>query len=245
VFDSGLSNGNIVTTEAAKALGLKPDAKLGVNDASGVRSDAALTKVPSLRIGGVKLVDQSFAIVPVPKQITARPGQPPLAGFIGAPLLQDAVLCIDYEHQTMRRWPRLAFKDAGRTAIPMKLKHELPTVTATIDGRHATLIVDSGNDSAVVVYQGFADRNEFRRRYPQLAVHAGTGGAGRDFEALTAEADSVVLSPEAEFQHVPLSVIPQGMDPAWGIDGMIGYAVLSRLNPCLDREGQRFLFATE
>lgn len=246
VFDSGLSNGNIVTTATAKALGLKPDAKagakLGVNDASGVRSDAALTRIPSLRIGGAKLVDSSFAIVPVPSQVTARPGKTSLAGFIGAPLLQDSVLCIDYAHETMQRWPRTTFSSGGFTAIPMKQVHALPTVSATIDGRRATLIVDSGNDGAVLVYQDFADRNEFRKRYPRSSTQAGSGGAGQDFEATTVEVDSVMLSPEADFRHVPLTVIPQGMDPAWGIDGMIGYEVLSRLDPCLDRDGQRFLF---
>ncbi len=245
VFDSGLSNGNLVTPEVAKALGLKPSAKQGVNDASGDHNAAELTTVSSVRIGGTSLSKQVFAIVAIPEQVTQRPGKTSLAGFIGAPLLEDAVLCIDYRHQRMQRWARRDFDGRGMSSVPMTLNHGLPTIVVTIDGRKARLIVDSGNNGAVVVYPAFAARHDFRKRYPDLVSHSGSDGSGQDFDVLNGEAKVVELSPDAAFQLVPLTVMPQGMDPAWGIDGMVGFEVLSRLNPCLDREGQRFLFRAE
>ncbi len=245
VFDSGLSNGNLVTPEVAKALGLKPSARQGVNDASGDHNAARLTTVPSVRIGETRLSKQTYAIVAIPEQVTRRPGKTPLAGFIGAPLLENAVLCIDYEHQRMQRWARADFDGRGMSSVPMTLNHGLPTIVVDIDGRKARLIVDSGNNGAVVVYPAFATRHDFRKRYPGLVAHSGNDGSGQDFQVLNGEAKAVGISPTATFQWVPLTVMPQGMDPAWGIDGMVGFEVLSRLNPCLDREGQRFLFRAE
>ena len=249
VFDSGLSNGNLITPDVAKSLGLKvdagPGAKPGINDASGDRSIGRLTRVPRTRIGSVSLANQTYAIVGIPEQVTRRPGQSPLAGFIGAPLLDDAVLCIDYIRQRMTRWARRDFDGRGLSSVAMTVNHGLPTIVIDIDGRKARVIVDSGNNGAVVVYQAFAARHDFGRRYPKLQRQSGNDGGGQVFEALNGEADAVTLSPDAAFGQVPLTVIPQGMDPAWGIDGMIGFEVLSRLNPCLDREGQRLLFKAE
>ncbi|WP_295685257.1 retropepsin-like aspartic protease [uncultured Nevskia sp.] len=245
MFDSGLSNGNLVTPEVAKALGLKASAKQGVNDASGDHNAATLATAPSIRIGSASLSKQTFAIVAIPEQVTQRSGKPPLAGFIGAPLLENAVLCIDYEHQRMQRWARRDFDSRGLTSVPMTLNHGLPTIVVTIDGAKARLIVDSGNNGAVVVYPAFAAKHDFRKRYPDLVAHSGSDGSGQDFEVLNGEAKIVAISPEASFQLAPLTVMPQGMDPAWGIDGMVGFEVLSRLNPCLDRDGQRFLFRVE
>lgn len=249
VFDSGLSNGNLVTPEVAKSLGLKPSAnpgtRQGVNDASGDHNVATLTTVTSVRIGGISLSKQVYAIVAIPEQVTQRPGKTPLAGFIGAPLLENAVLCIDYEHQRMQRWARRDFNGRGMSSIPMTLNHGLPTIVVDIDGRKARLIVDSGNNGAVVVYPAFAAQHDFRKRYPDLLADSGNDGSGQDFQVLNGEAQVVKISPDAVFQRVPLTVMPQGMDPAWGIDGMVGFEVLSRLNPCLDRDGQRFLFRAE
>lgn len=245
VFDSGLSNGNLIATAAAKALDLKPDSQLDIGDAGGARESAALTTIPRILVGAARLSDQLFAIIAMPDAVTHRQGKPPIAGFLGAPLLQDAVLCIDYTHRNMRRWARSDFDGAGRSSVPMTLTHELPTIAVDIDGRKARLIVDSGNDGAVVVFPSFADQNDFRTRYPHLAAREANGGSGQTFETLTGEAASVRIGPDTEFRHVPLAVIPQGMDPAWGIDGMVGFGVLSRLNPCLDREGQRLLFRGE
>ncbi len=245
VFDTGLSNGNLITPKTATDLGLKPGAALGsIGAASGGRSQAALTTVASIRIGDARLTDPPFAIVDLPPHVTGRPGKTPVAGFIGAPLLKDAVLCIDYEHRVMQRWARADFDGSSRKSMAMSLNHELPTIIVDIDGRPATLIVDSGNNGAIVVFAAFAIANDFSRRYPDLTQQGGNDGRG-SFQALSTDADSIKLSPDAAFENVPLTVIPQGVDPARGIDGLLGFEVLSRLNPCLDRDGGRLYFDSE
>lgn len=245
VFDSGLSHGNLVTSEAAATIGLKGDQELDIGDATGDLHQGKLATVPKVRVGEAQLADQVYAIVDIPEPVTARPGKPPLAGFLGAPLMKDAVLCVDYAHGQMDRWSRAAFKPRNLDVVTMKLRHGLPTLDVMIDGQRATLIVDSGNNGAITVYPAFAERTHFEKRYPNLAPQRVSDGSGAASSVLTTEADRVEFAPTALFQHVPMAVIPQGMDPSWGIDGMVGYVVLSQLNPCLDRDGERFLFAAE
>ena len=60
--------------------------------------------------------------------------------------------------------------------------------------------------------------------------------------AAIAEADAIVFADGSGFQHVPVVAGAQALDPAWEIDGLIGSAVLSLLEPCLDRDGQRILW---
>jgi predicted aspartyl protease len=245
-FDSGLSKGNIITPEAAKALGLKADQSMVVRDSSGKHTAAELTHVPSVTIGDARLTDQEYAIFAAPTQVTNRPGKPPLAGVLGAPLMKGAVLCVDYAHQKMQRWRnRQGFAATGLVSIPMTTVHDLPTIVVNIDGRPARVIVDTGNNGAIVVFPVFAQKNDFRSRYPALDASGGRSGSGQSFDALSGTADTLEIGTGAVFRDVPLAVIPQAVDPAWGIDGLIGFDVLSALNPCFDRDGQRLLFEGE
>ena len=244
-LDTGLAPGNLVTPEAAKRVGIEAQASLGVRDAGGARVDAHVAKVPSLRIAGLALSDQLFAVTRIPSQVLQRPGKGLLAGYIGAPLLADAVVCIDYGRRKLAYWHRADFPAAGLVSVPMQLKHGLPTVSVDIDGAPATLIVDSGADTAITVYASFAQRHDFIRRYRIRGTDQGNGGSGRSFQALLTEADSTKLGPGAAFENTPMQVIPQGMDPQWGIDGVLGFQVLQLLDPCLDEAGGRLLYRGE
>lgn len=245
VFDSGLSHGNLVTPEAAARIGLKGDRELSIGDATGDLHSGRLATVEKVRVGEAQLTDQVYAIVDIPAPVTERPGKPRLAGFLGAPLMKGAVLCVDYERGRLQRWSRTSFEPRDLSSVPMQLLRELPTLQVKIDGQQATLIVDSGNNGAITVYPSFARRVGFLKRYPELVEQDVSDGSGVASSVLLAEAEVVEFGAGAVFHHVPLAVIPQGMDPQWGIDGMVGYVVLSQLNPCLDRDGERFLFEAQ
>ena len=243
IVDSGLSNGNLVTTAAARILGLLATGDdIHLRDASGTASAGALTTIARIRVGEAVLADQTFAISEIPDEVTARDGKPAIAGFLGAPLLQGAVVCIDYRHEMLQRSPRRAFPSAGFAMVRMPLRHGLPSVRLRIDGLPATLVIDSGNNGGLQLFPGFVEKHRLRQRYPDLRVQAGTSGSGETYEILTGFARRVALAPGDILRDVPLSFVPQAYDPAWNIDGLAGYAFLSRLDPCLDRDGQRLLW---
>jgi hypothetical protein len=228
VFDSGLSEGNLVSVEAARTLGLKAGDTIEYNGANGRGGTAHVAKVRQVRVGGAVLKDAPAAVAPIPEAITSRPGKPSLAGFIGAPLLRGAVLCLDYSAQRMRRFVRTDFTAQDLETVPMPLRHGLPTIDVDIDGQGATLVVDTGSNGAITLFPSFLAREGIARRY--------------GFADGRAEAESVTLGDGGGFHQVPLAAGAQALDPAWAIDGLFGSAVLSQLEPCLDRDGQRILW---
>ncbi|MDB5977663.1 MAG: hypothetical protein JWR07_4423 [Nevskia sp.] len=245
IFDSGLSVGNILTTDTARKLGLSSKGRAHFTDSSGTGGSTGVTTIQTVHVGAAVLDEQTFAITDVPETLIAQKGKPPIAGFLGAPLMQEAVLCIDYRHKVMQRWKRSDFDDAGLSSIPMRSNHGLPTIDISIDGLQATLIVDSGNNGGVELFPAFAEQNDLRKRYPDLKLLEGTAGGGQTFDVFSGVADAVGVDSNSTLRQVPLSLIAQAMDPAWGIDGLAGFEFLSRLNPCLDREGQRLLWAAK
>lgn len=243
IFDSGLSDGNIVSADAAQRLHLKTTGEVDLHDASGTPNAAKLTTIPSVRVGDAVLRNQTYAILDIPAEVTARgDGEAPIAGFLGAPLMQDAVVCVDYRKQTMQRWTRADFDGAGLTAVPMQLRHGLPVIRVGVDGRFATLAVDSGNNGGVQLFPSFADEELLRSRYPDLKMREGRSGSGQRFVILSGVADAVEVAPGLTLHKVPVSSMAQSFDPEWGIDGLVGSEFLSRLDPCLDRDGQRLLW---
>ena len=242
VFDSGLSVGNVVTVGTARRLGLVSKGRAHFTDSSGSSGSAGVTTIQRVRVGGAVLNDQTFAITEVPEQLTARKGKSPIAGFLGAPLMQGAVVCIDYRHKLLRRWDPSGFDASGLSSIPMRSNHGLPTIEVSIDGLQATLIVDSGNNGGVELFPSFADQYDLRKRYPHLKLLEGMSGGGQTFDVFSGVAGAVEIDPGSVLRQVPLSLVAQAMDPAWGIDGLAGYKLLSRLNPCLDRDGQRLMW---
>jgi len=125
----------------------------------------------------------------------------------------------------------------------MHSNHGLPTIEVSIDGVQATLIVDSGDNGGVDLFPAFADENNLRQRYPHLKLREGMAGGGQTFDVYSGLADAVAVDPGSTLRQVPLSLVAQAMDPVWGIDGLAGFQFLSRLNPCLDHDGQRFMWA--
>lgn len=239
VFDTGLSHGGIVTRATARKLGLKPQRDLSIGDAGGGPGHLAkLTRVHAMHLGATTLVNPPFAIIDVPAQIVARGDKPPIAGFIGAPLLEHAVVCIDYAHSELRRWRRQDYVPKDAVAVTAALNHGLVTVAAEVDGVVATLAVDTGNNDGVEFFPHFVHAHDLIARYERdLRPTQATSGTGRTFNTLSGIARQVKFAPRVVLHDTAMLFVAQAFDPAWGIDGLLGYAVLSRLNPCIDRDG--------
>lgn len=241
VFDTGLSHGNIVSLATADRLELEPSGAARFTDASGSRGAVRVAVIDRVEVGDVVLRAQKFAIVQVPVPLRRRADKPPIAGFLGAPLLMNAVVCIDYAERMLRRWAPSGFDPSGLSAIPVSINRGLVTIKIEVDGLEATVAVDTGSDGGVQLFPAFYQKHDLRRRYPDLEpVHA-IAGSGTRFRALRATAHQVSIG-NTTLERVPLLFSAQAFDPAWGIDGLVGYRVLSRLNPCINRPGRRFLW---
>lgn len=243
VFDSGISHGNILSTETAKALGMESSGKARFTDSAGHHGVTGVATLPSIKLGNTQLQKQTFAITHVPTPMKARQGKPPIAGFLGPPLMQNAVLCIDYQHQVLRRWKLSEFDDTGLASTAMPLNHGLATIRIKIDGVAAALAVDTGNDGGVELFPAFVKPHSLIDKYPDLEPLATRSGSGHVSHALRGTAKTVEVGSGTTLKNVPLLFISQALNPAWGIDGFVGYKFLKRLNPCMNRSAQRMLWA--
>lgn len=244
IFDSGLSHGNILTAQTASKLGLKSTAHVHLGDASGKGHTGGLTRIDTVHVGKAKFTRQPFAIVKVPPQIVARRGKAPIAGFIGAPFLSHAVVCIDYPQRVIQRWPRSGFDHSAYDAVQARVNHGLLTIHAIIDGLPALLAVDTGNNGGIELFPSFVQPHKLLKKYPHLHPMEGASGAGNQFHILAGTAKMVAFGPHTELKNASLMFIAQSFNPAWGIDGLVGYKALSQLNPCMDRSGGHVYWPT-
>lgn len=243
-FDSGLSEGNILTVATARALGLELQGRARFTDSSGSRGVAAVAVMDWIEISGAVLRNQKFAIIPVSPTLIKRPDKPPIAGYIGAPLLKNAVVCVDYADRELRRWSSGGFDASGMASIPLQVNHGLVTITVHVDGVPATLAVDTGSDGGVQFFPEFVDKHDLHKRYTGMIPYTAMSGAGQTFRILRGTADTVRIG-DTTLNDVPMAFISQVFNPHWGIDGLLGYRVLSRLNPCIDRPSGRFVWAAD
>lgn len=242
VFDTGISRNNILSAQTANELGLEPQGQARFRDSAGGRGGMPITKVETLRIGDTVLRHQIFAVAPLPDKLKRRPGKSSIAGYLGPPLMRDAVVCIDYQHKVLHRWPGDTFDADGYDSIPMPRNHGLLTIEVTVDGLPATLAVDTGADSGVHLFPAFVREHDLHERYPGLESGRALSGGGRNFTVFGGVDVEVGLDEDATLDQIPLLLTPQAFDPAWGIDGFVGYGFLSRLGTCLDRDGELLMW---
>jgi len=239
VFDTGLSKHNILDARAARAMNVESSGQARYSDSSGSRGVTGVAAIDDVSIGSVDLGRQIFAVTPLPARLSQRDNGAPIAGYTGPPLMEDAVLCIDYDRQQLTRWSPRQFSGEGYQRSPMPLNHDLPTIRVTIDGVEAVLAIDTGSDSGVQLFPAFDQTHDMQSRYTDLQRGEALSGGGQRFETLAGTADEVKVGQQA-IRDVPLLFIPQAFDPAWGIDGLIGYELLQRGTACLDRDREHF-----
>ena len=156
----------------------------------------------------------------------------PFDGIIGYEELRDGVTTIDYETSTIRfndRWP------AGSTSIPFTLYGTIPLIHATIDGVEGRFLIDTGDRSAVTLYETFARKHGFFAR-PDLQNHVITGwGLGGPIHSALFRASSVrVGTHEVRGVVARISLQKSGAFAVTDVDGSIGGALLKHFAVSFD-----------
>jgi len=158
LFDTG--GHDILTPEAAKALGLQP-AGAGTSGGAGAgQLPVQYVSVDRLQVGGVEVRNQHFFTIPLQYNTVERGPRPPLAGILGLELLERMAIRIDYRAQTMTFWPLAAYRHNGAgEALPVTFTEDIPLVRGTLNGAAGDFAVDTGNGGSTVVQHVWAERN--------------------------------------------------------------------------------------
>ena len=157
IIDTG--GHDILTPEAAKALGVTPQG----SGSSGGAGEGTLSQqyahIDTLSIGGVTMKNQDFFVIPMGNNFADRGSKPPLAGLLGLELFERMAITIDYVGQTMTFRPLAAYRHSGRgTALPISFSDDIPLVPATLEGHPGIFAIDTGNSGSLVVQHVWADK---------------------------------------------------------------------------------------
>ena len=153
MLDTG-SNAGLITPHAARTLGLRIDAntKIALQGTNGPRQSVAVARATRLTLGTLTLGDILLPIAPLPAapRLTL-----PVVGFLGGDVLSHFDLDIDIPHHRLGLWriiPGCA-PPAWRGAyerVPLTADGDRVSITATLDGKRVSALLDTGARSRVV-----------------------------------------------------------------------------------------------
>jgi len=181
IIDTG--GHDILTPEAAKALGSTPQGSGSSGGAGEGTLPQQYAHIDTLSIGGVTMKNQAFFVIPMGGNFADRGTKPPLAGLLGLELFERMAISIDYVGQTMTFEPLAKYRHEGKgTAVPISFYEDIPLVPATLEGHLGTFAVDTGNSSSLVVQHVWSDAVGLTDRMKNgLAMTSfGDGGESRN-----------------------------------------------------------------
>jgi hypothetical protein len=171
----------ILTTLAAKSLGLAAQGA-GQSGGSGSGTIAThYTRVRSVRIGDAEVLDQPFLVIPYPYSFYERGKRTPLAGILGLEIFERFAVRIDYGDRRVTFTPLSAFHHGkAGTAVPLMFddQEDMPVVRAAADGHPGLFGTDTGNAGVLILFGDFLDRTGLSARYSGGLKTTGQGTGG-------------------------------------------------------------------
>jgi len=245
-LDTGASN--MMTPDVAQLLHVRqlPGGKIGGFGANRVDTSSAI--VASLQFGEVYLAHQDFKILQLPSNLTDRGNRPSLSGVIGGDFLKDYVARIDFDRRVATFFPKDRFTYTG-TGQPLDLTFwkarsiegevlQRPEVSATVDGKASTFLLDTGNSGSVIFFPGSARAQELLAK-PGDRLHAVMpGGIGGHIEVDMIRVDGVALAgiPSATGGTPAIGVVTgaNGAVANGDLVGALGMGMLEQFNLTID-----------
>jgi len=229
LFDTG--SVNILSTNLARKLGLKPDAKgLEFGTSSPANVQAHKTHVDTLQIGDLLVRDQTFYVIDMPEGDSA----PTLA--VGYELLRRLAVRIDYEHERLTFYDGPRFHYSGRgTAVPLRFQGDgnALLVQASIGDASGWFQLDSGNESGTMIFTDFTVNNNLLQvLVPHFLAYNGRGLAGPSPRAYLARVNTMRIGDV----QVPSVIGRFSTDPSDKRDfaGNIGQDILRNFTEVFD-----------
>ena len=232
----------ILTTLAARTLGLRASGAGSSGGAGAGTISTAYTRVKSIRIGQAELLDQPMLIIPYPYEFYERAKKTPIAGIIGLEFFERYATRLDYGDATVTFTAPGSYRhrgNAGAVAFTFETDPDMPMVDAAADGHPGLFGVDTGNAGHLILFGAYLNRTGLATRYssgPLVIGHA-TGGTNTSYLAKLREftiGDRHVYDIETGFTHMKA-----GSFAAWTQAGNLGFSILSRFIPTFDYANER------
>jgi hypothetical protein len=237
----------ILTTLAAKSLGL---AATGVGRSGGSGAGTisiAFTRVRRVRVGNAELLDQPFVVVPYPYAFYERGKQTPLAGILGLEFFERFAVRLDYGDRTVTLTPFPAFRNVAGTPVPFTFESDPnnPMIVAAADEYRGLFGVDTGNSNVLHLYGPFLSRTGLDARYPRGIAIVGHGTGGANTGRVVALRRFTIGGHVLRGVDADLTNMTSGAFSAWTQAGNVGFTILSRFIPTFDYARRTLYLAPE
>lgn len=228
ILDCGATD--VMDVATARALNLKLENETTTSGAGAKRMPSWEATVDTTRIGKATLVKRDFNVVDL-SEIKNKLHLPYLDGAIGYNFMKDYIVQFDYPNHTVNFYSAYA----GKSGVPFSMYYHIPKLKATIDGKPATLIMDTGDRTALTVFNHYAESTGIKNRYP-LSDTAITGyGIGGPIYARTFTLKQIGIGKQL-IADVPsrIPMLKTGGFADTQIDGSIGGGILKRFKFTID-----------
>jgi len=227
VFDTG--SGNLMTAGLAKRLGLKLEGSVTIA-AGGGNVPAQGVKVDKVIIGDLTMADQWFTVVDLPFSKDQE------GIFVGAQLLRNLAIRVDFEKQQITFYDEQGFKYSGDgTAVPVHWEEGFLVAEGSVDGIPGLFGIDTGDMWSLSLYAPFVEKHNLVRHYgATMHGYAGEGFGGPD-TGFYARAKTLQLGQMSVSQPITvLSTDTKGAEASSTIAGNIGLRILRQFTVVFD-----------
>ncbi|HEY0615297.1 MAG TPA: aspartyl protease family protein [Candidatus Elarobacter sp.] len=176
---------NVITTAAARRLGLRLTGGAAVSGVGAGVAAIRFATARSVRIGAAEMRDQPFVVLDL--------GGFPADGLVGYELLARFAARFDFKHRTFALAPAAGAFGAGGITVPIEMNDKQPQVRGAIDGIPGVLTIDTGSDGWVDVNTPFVRAHRLVARYRARVSGIAFGGVGGSVRAAFARAGTVDL----------------------------------------------------
>lgn len=228
ILDCGATDVIDVTT--ARALHLKLMNESTTSGAGAKRASSWETTVDTTRIGKSTIINGDFNVVDL-SEIKNKLHLPYLDGAIGYNFMKDYAVQFDYPNRTINFYNSYA----GTSGIPFSMYYHIPRIKAAIDGKPATLIMDTGDRTALTVFNHYAESTGIKNRYPLSDTTITGYGIGGPIYARTFTLKQIGIG-NKQIANVA-SRIPMAKTGGFAdnsIDGSIGGGILKQYKFTID-----------
>jgi S1-C subfamily serine protease len=244
VFDTG--GVNVITPEAASALGLAGGGGVDVGGVGTGTERATVANAGTISIGQARLDDQQFLVLPLPYAFVHAMPQTSTDGIVGFEVLANFRTTIDYAARTITFAPFESPPPAplpGSVTLPFRSDGHTPYVEATIDGATGLFEVDTGNSGGLIVFEPFARAHGLFRSSPRVPYVSPGGIGGAVPAALVRAGEFTLAGLTMRRPIVQLANQPSGGFASRTIAGNIGADVLQRFTVTFDYRARTVTFA--
>jgi len=197
------------------------------------------TVVDTAKIGPVNVVKNTFLVIDFSEIINGL-HLPYLDGVIGYTFMKDYAVQFDYPNHVINFYKNYT----GAGPVPFTWQYgSIPKFDAEIDGKKATIIVDTGDRTAFTLLNHFAIKTGIINNY-HLSDTTITGyGLGGPIYARTFKLHSLQIA-SVKVADVPsrIPMLKSGVFADTSIDGSIGGGVLKQYKFTIDYKKQLLYF---